>query len=561
MDWEVDPCDDFFQFACSSKKRGRDYPNARATITKNLTDLIIGASGNFTFIKHFYESCVSILTHKTKSTSELLEIPRKISSNNSQKDDLDNLDDLDDLKEAILNLTKFSNWPAIIEHWNETEYSWIKQSEYILKHKYFLGAFQYQKFGQLEQMFSSVYFAPMIDMSVKKDFEVELREKYKSMLHIIPMTFPAFLKDDNSLKQIEYKNFMKIVMFRLKGSNIHNDTIISDIEQVFENEKKLARVSQDKYSYNYKNVKWKKFKKAPITDKRFEEIKLGDLDKEFLLENTTWTDFVNNIMDKKFVAKNSTRVLIPPKESMRKILEVINQMSKREQSNLLLWRVLVKFLANFVKTEKKDGLSESIFNEDQPRTNRSQNCVNQIKQFFPNIIDDLVINKYLEQDEKRNIEDIFISTRTELALMISNTETDWLSALKKRQREKMKTKLEKVKINVGEIFNEKVHRPEIKDIKPDDYFSNIFKIGESFWSEAVSNLNKSKYVFVSSRAYGETNDTAWYSNSLNQIQINVGLLKGSGIGYSKELPRALVYGGLAASTLGKCSEFDILKLC
>ena len=49
---------------------------------------------------------------------------------------------------------------------------------------------------------------------------------------------------------------------------------------------------------------------------------------------------------------------------------------------------------------------------------------------------------------------------------------------------------------------------------------------------------------------GEALDNAAYSPLFNQVQIYLGLIKGSGIGYSKDLPRALMYGGFISSTLG-----------
>jgi len=60
IDETVEPCEDFFQYACSSKKRGKIFPYAREDVTLNLTDLIVKTSGDLSFLKDFYESCVSI---------------------------------------------------------------------------------------------------------------------------------------------------------------------------------------------------------------------------------------------------------------------------------------------------------------------------------------------------------------------------------------------------------------------------------------------------------------------------------------------------------------------
>ena len=60
LDKSVDPCDDFFQYACSSKNRGQKFPYAREEIIQNLAELVTKASGKYRGLKNFYASCVSI---------------------------------------------------------------------------------------------------------------------------------------------------------------------------------------------------------------------------------------------------------------------------------------------------------------------------------------------------------------------------------------------------------------------------------------------------------------------------------------------------------------------
>ena len=85
----------------------------------------------------------------------------------------------------------------------------------------------------------------------------------------------------------------------------------------------------------------------------------------------------------------------------------------------------------------------------------------------------------------------------------------------------------------------------LNQIKAEDYIGNIRILGNSFWSKRVLSLRAPKDAFS-----GEALDNAAYSPLFNQVQIYLGLIKGSGIGYSKDLPRALMYGGFTSSTLG-----------
>ena len=96
------------------------------------------------------------------------------------------------------------------------------------------------------------------------------------------------------------------------------------------------------------------------------------------------------------------------------------------------------------------------------------------------------------------------------------------------------------------MHNDVEHLPEaLAQLKADDYLGNIRILGNSFWKKMVQNLHTPKDAFSD-----EGEDNAFYWAIFNQVQINVGLMKGSGVGYSKDLPRALMYGGFTASTLG-----------
>jgi len=531
LDDSTDPCEDFFQYACSSKKRGKEFPYARKEVTLNLTELVVTASGEFVFLKDFYQSCVSI--SEQFPTIDVAEYC--LMDDYCPKEELSRFGAIyQKFRENAQHFANLTAWPVLTEDWESKskDFTWQQLSEDILKHEYYLGAFQYVKDNggsPTENFFSNVFFSPMIDHSVKKSLLIKRKKQYTSKIHIIPMTLPDFLRTENNKTLEDYKKVMIIAMKILGAKN--ESLIEEDMAKVIENEKKLAKLSKYEYFYDIYDIESGECK----------EVTLDKMNK--LFPTCDWIGFVNNVLQNPNVTVNGSEpVLIPGIERFQEIYKVIKGMTKREQANLLLWRVFAKFAVNFLKTGNvEDEMFRNIFDTEGTKTSRSENCVNQIKTFFPNILDDLLISHYLFPEEKDNALHMFQEIKDEFRKIITTSE--WMQ--KETQKEALK-KLKKMEINVGKLHHDVEHLPEaLTQLKADDYLGNIRILGNSFWKKMVQNLRNPKDAFS-----GEGVDNAFYWPLFNQVQINVGLMKGSGVGYSKDLPRALLYGGFTASTLG-----------
>ena len=367
----------------------------------------------------------------------------------------------------------------------------------------------------------------------------------------------------------EYKQLM-VTSIKLLGQT--NETLIEeDMTKVLENEIKLAKLSKSEYSFDirihsdyiptttgYTGGWW-----GWITEfgtqilgnvlsffdsdneikenKENEKITLDEMNK--LFPSCNWVDFLNTVMASPDVKVNgSEMVVIPEKERLVKMYKLINELPKREQANLMFWRIFAKLAANFLKTGVEEGaIYKNIFDTKGTKTTRSENCVNQIKTFFPRIVDDLIVNRYLKPEEKRQIHEMFQLIKDEFEDIINNSE--WLS--EDTQIAAIR-KLKKMKINVGDIYNNIDYIPDtLSQLRRDEYLNNLAILGNSFWKNQVENLRAPKDYFSE-----EWEDNAYYYPLLNQVQIKVGMTKGSGIGFSTNLPRALVYGGFVSSALG-----------
>ena len=182
------------------------------------------------------------------------------------------------------------------------------------------------------------------------------RNQSTSKLHIIPMTFPEFLIEDSFPDLEKYKKSMVTTIKFLKQTN--ESVIEKDMNQVLDNERMLSKLSKSEYSSDDEN----------------EEITLDEMNK--LMPSVNWIEFVNNVMGNPTVkVTGSEKVLIPGKRRLIKIYNFINdKLTKREQANLLLWRIYSKYSGNFFRTGvDKEALHKNKFDTNGASTSRTEN--------------------------------------------------------------------------------------------------------------------------------------------------------------------------------------------
>ena len=105
-----------------------------------------------------------------------------------------------------------------------------------------------------------------------------------------------------------------------------NETIVEeDMRKVIENEIKLAKLSRYEYFYDIYDIE----------GGNCVEVSLDEMNR--LFPSCEWISYVNNILRNPNVTVNgSEMVLIPGKQRLTDIYNLINQMPKREQANRLL---------------------------------------------------------------------------------------------------------------------------------------------------------------------------------------------------------------------------------
>ena len=226
----------------------------------------------------------------------------------------------------------------------------------------------------------------------------------------------------------------------------------------------------------------------------------------------------------------------------------LNQVNRRDQANVLAWRMMINFANDFMHTgvtsTNDRDLGDDIFSTIGGSGSRAENCLTQIKTFFPTAEHDMFVAHYISAEEKNSTKEMFQGLKNSFHKLIE--ETDWMTTRTKRRAQR---KLRGVKIAIGETTPRTKAYEDLKSgISGQDYIGNILAIGNYHWRTQINSFYEEMKIYI----YGEENqNNAFYAPTMNNVIIKTGLINGIfDLGFSLGFPPSLLYGGFVASTLG-----------
>jgi len=493
MDETVNPCDDFYQFACGGFIKNTVIPDDRTSksmfsvlgdrLNEQVRGLLEGdieahEPKPFRMAKSIFQSCMN---------TEVIE--RK---------------GLEPLKKVLKTM---GGWPLL-----EGD-SWVQEG-----FKWYDMVYNFRDMG-----YSVDY---LVDFSVSTDLK-------NSSWRILDLDQPGLgMSREYLMKGLEdkdiqaYFTFMKDVAFLLGADK---DEAEKQMLDVLKFEISLANISLPREERRNPN---RLYNPMPIS-------KLSQLD-----PTTPWLDYINRILTADIVQVEESEIIIVDVPSYIKNLSgLLKDTPARVQANYLMWRAASASMAYLTEEADKIGLKftkKLTGQSEQPP--RWKKCVGTATGSLANAVGSLYVSKYFDEKSKSTAQEMVAEIRNQFEIMLDNN--DWMDD---GTKERAKVKARGMVEHIG-YPSELLDMKKLEDlytgleVRDDNFFGNglnmtVFGTKFSF-SKLREKVNKTDWIRHGNPAVVN----AFYSPLENSIQFPAGILQG--VFFSNDRPLYMNYGAI-----------------
>ncbi|XP_013379563.1 neprilysin-1 isoform X2 [Lingula anatina] len=484
MDSSVDPCEDFFQYACGSWNKKNIIPEDKTgfnTFEKLHDELLVklkalleeplksGDAASIDQAKILYRSCMNLTEIDRLGKSPLQEV-----------------------------LKPFGGWPIADEAWSE-------------------GKFNLEAtLGKLRRQFN---LPVMIDSWIAADDK-------NSSIHILQIDQPVLGMPSReyyteSLYLEPYRKFM-IEIAKLLGAD--GEDVIQSIEKVLSLEIMLANITIPQSQKHDTSANYNKFS-------------IKELMRQ--VPGIKWMNYFENYLQLPFTQDEPVVVLALT--YFRDLEKIVLKTDHRVLANYMLWRLVKLFVPELSKDfrEQRNSYRKVIQGVVKEKV-RWQKCVEYANERMGMAVGALFVREHFKKESKDTATEMINNIKAAFQDLLR--ETDWMDDVTKEYAIAKASAMNE-RIGYPEYILNNTELDNIYtglDFKKDQYFKNLVKVEEFLATRIVNKLGKPVPLGIWEQDPAVVN--AFYNPNKNDIVFPAGILQPRF--YSSTFPKSLNYGGI-----------------
>ncbi|GAB1602196.1 neprilysin-4-like [Argonauta hians] len=489
MNTKVDPCDNFYDFACGGWKRENPIPEDSASYS------------TFEQLRNQLQSQLKDLLESEISEDENISIQKaKIFYNSCMNKTL--LEDRD-LTPLNLFLEDIGGWPVADKNWNESNFNLFSLMSKL-------------------RLYNNNLFVYMWVSSDEKNSSTNIIQIDQGDLGMPSTDYFTMKEHEDKLKA--YKKFAVNIAITLGASKKDAE---QQIEEAIDLEIQIANITEPSEGRRDYESMYKKFTIKELSEK---------------LPGIDWYRYLSETFEAVNISLTQDEpVVIYAMDFLTNLEQILKVTPNRTLANYMIWRIVMNRVNNLPKKYRdiKKEYHEKIFGQ-QSYTPRWRECTNFVAENLGNAIGRLFIANYFDEEAKKSAKEMIHNIREAFNELLH--EVAWMdSHTIKVAQEKANAIVERIGYPPY-ILNDTVLTNMYYPIKylTDYYFENIL-------------ITIRRNAMINLELLGQPVDTdewltppavvnAFYSSSRNEILFPAGILQPPF--YSKGYPKYMNYGGI-----------------
>ncbi|XP_063703572.1 neprilysin-4 [Culicoides brevitarsis] len=403
--------------------------------------------------------------------------------------------------EPILELAKsLGGWPVLDPTWNESSFDWLNLTANLRLHN------------------NDIFIVEWVGPDIKSSDENVIQFDQTSLG--LP-TREYFLKESNRPYLEAYREYM-ITVINILGAEY--TAAVRASNEIIEFEIKLANITSSPEERSNVSILYRR--------KTVESL-MNEIPK------INWQQYLKTVLGQD-ISLNETVVMFAT-EYMKNLVALVEETEPRIVANYLMWR-FIRHRVNNVDdrfNEAKQRFYFALFGREESPP-RWKNCVNQVNSNMGMAVGAMFVRKYFDENSKRDTMTMTHELQQAFREILNSTE--WIDVATKHLAE---LKVNAMSLRIGYpdfILSQEELNEKYKDLEidADKYFENTLNVLKHLTRTEQSKLRQAVNKTAWNTAPAVVN--AYYSRNKNQIMFPAGILQPPF--YHRYFPKSLNYGGI-----------------